>query len=160
MRSEAPKGSKSKSSAPLSPDVQVRHDTLVAAKALTQFPPNDGDPKIYQAWRARVEALLDYADGGPRPDPTRAPTVDGPATAGGPTCSPRARPRDERRAETAPPAPPRMAPSMANQLNRDGGKAISVGSSTTDDQDLRHNLDNHQTEYMRTCIERCRERHR
>ena len=38
-----------------------------------QFPPNDSDPKIYQAWRARVEALLDYADGGPRPDSTRAP---------------------------------------------------------------------------------------
>ena len=38
-----------------------------------QFPPKDSDPKIYQEWRARVEALLDYADGGPRPDPTRAP---------------------------------------------------------------------------------------
>ena len=64
MRSENPKGSKSKSSAPLSPDAQARHDALVAAKALMQFPPNDGDPKIYQAWRACMEALLDYADGG------------------------------------------------------------------------------------------------
>ena len=73
MRSEAPEGSKSKSSAPLSPDAQDRHDVLVAAKALMQFPPKDGDPKIYQEWRARVEALLDYTDGGPRPDPTRAP---------------------------------------------------------------------------------------
>ena len=63
-RSEAPEGSKSKSSTPLSPDAQARHDALVAAKALMQFPPSDGDPKIYQAWRARVEALLDYADGG------------------------------------------------------------------------------------------------
>lgn len=71
--SEAPEGSKSKSSAPLSPDALARHDALVAAKALMQFPPSDGDPRIYQAWRARVEALLDYADGGPRPDPTRAP---------------------------------------------------------------------------------------
>ena len=81
-RSEAPEGSKSKSLAPLSPDAQARHDALVAAKALMQFPSNDGGPKIYQAWRARVEALLDYADGGPRPDPTRAPTVDGPVAAG------------------------------------------------------------------------------
>ena len=48
-RSEAPEGSKSKSSAPLSPDAQARHDALVAAKALMQFPPSDGDPKIYQA---------------------------------------------------------------------------------------------------------------
>ena len=43
---------------------------------------------------------------------------------------------------------------MANRLNRDGGKAISVGSSTTHDQDLRHDLDNRQTEDMRTRIER------
>ena len=48
-RSEAPEGSKSKSSAPLSPDAQARHDALGAAKALMQFPPSDGDPKIYQA---------------------------------------------------------------------------------------------------------------
>ena len=34
MRFEAPEGSKSKSSAPLSPDTQARHDALVAAKAL------------------------------------------------------------------------------------------------------------------------------
>ena len=125
-----------------------------------QFPPKDGDPKIYQDWRARVEALLDYTDGGPWPDPTQAPTVDGPAIAGGPTCSPRARPRDERRAETAPPAPPRTAPPMANRLNRDGGKAISAGSSTTHDQDLRRDLDNRHTEDMRTRIERRQERHR
>ena len=63
----------SKSSAPLSPDAQARHDALVAAKALMQFPPKDGDPNIYQEWRARMEALFDYADGDPRPDPTRAP---------------------------------------------------------------------------------------
>ena len=60
IRSEAPEGSKSKSSAPLSPDAQARHDALVAAEALMQFPPKDGDPKIYQVWRSRVEALLDY----------------------------------------------------------------------------------------------------
>ena len=83
MRSEAPEGSKSKSSAPLSPDAQAHHDALVATKALMQFPPKDGNPKIYQEWRARMEALLEYADGGPRPDPTRAPTVDGPAAASG-----------------------------------------------------------------------------
>ena len=49
MRSKAPEGSKSKSSAPVSPDAQARHDTLVATKALMQFTPRDGDPKIYQA---------------------------------------------------------------------------------------------------------------
>ena len=49
---------------------------------------------------------------------------------------------------------------MANRLNRDGGKAISVGSSTTHDQDLRHDLEHRQTEHMSTCIEQRRERHR
>ena len=73
MRSEDPEGSKSKSSALLSPNAQARHDALVVAQALLHIPPKDGDPKIYQERRARVEALLDYADGGPRPDPTRAP---------------------------------------------------------------------------------------
>ena len=48
---------------------------------------------------------------------------------------------------------------MANRLDRDGGKAISVASSTTHDQDLRRDLDNRQTEDMRNCIERRRERH-
>ena len=42
---------------------------------------------------------------------------------------------------------------MTNRLNRDGGKAISVGPSTMHDQDLRHDLDNRQTEDMRTRIE-------
>ena len=98
-----------------------------------QFPPKDDDPKIYQEWRARVEALLDYADGGPRPDPTWAPTVDGPAAAGDKTRTQRGNPHGERQAETAPPAPPRTTPPMANRLNRDGGKAISVGSSTAHD---------------------------
>ena len=107
-----------------------------------------------------MEALLDYADGGLRPDLTRAPTVDGPAAAGGQTRPPRAHPRGEHQAETAPLVPPRTAPPMANRLYRDGGKAISIGSSTMHDQDLRHDLDNHQTEDMCTRIERCRERHR
>ena len=49
---------------------------------------------------------------------------------------------------------------MVNRLNRDGGKAISVGSSTTHDQDLCHDLDNRQTEDMRTRIEQRQERHR
>ena len=49
---------------------------------------------------------------------------------------------------------------MANQLNSDRGKAISVGSSTMRNQDLRHDLNNRQTEDMRTRIERHRERHR
>ena len=124
-----------------------------------QFPPKDGDPKIYQEWRARVEGLLNYADGGPRPNPTRAPTLDGPATAGDQTRPPWAHPRGERRPETATPAPPRTTPPMANRLNHDGGKAISIGSSTTHDQDLRHDIDNRQTEDMRTRIERRRERH-
>ena len=48
---------------------------------------------------------------------------------------------------------------MANRLNRDGGKAIFVEWSTRHDQDLRHDLNNRQTEDMRTRIERCRERH-
>ena len=48
---------------------------------------------------------------------------------------------------------------MANRLNRDGGKTISVGSSTMHDQDLRPDLDNRQTEDMRTRIERRREHH-
>ena len=48
---------------------------------------------------------------------------------------------------------------MANRLNREGGKAISIGSSTMHEQDLYHDLDNRQTEDMRTRIERCRERH-
>ena len=48
---------------------------------------------------------------------------------------------------------------MVNQLNRDGGKAISFGSSTIHEQDLRHNLNNRQTEDMRTRIERFWERH-
>ena len=95
VSSEDPEGSKSKSSAPLSPDVQARHDALVAAKALMQFPRKDDDPKIYHEWRARVEALLDYADGGPRPDPTRAPTIDGPAAAGDQTHPPRGHPHGE-----------------------------------------------------------------
>ena len=68
-RSNDPQASRSKSSAPLSPDAQERHDALVAAKALMQFLPTYGDPKIYQEWRVRVEALLDFANGGPMPDP-------------------------------------------------------------------------------------------
>ena len=48
---------------------------------------------------------------------------------------------------------------MANRLNRDGGKAISIGSSTTHDQDLHRDLDNRQTEDMRTRIEQRQERH-
>ena len=107
-----------------------------------------------------MEALLDYADGGPSPDPTRAPTVNGPAAAGEKTRTQRGHPRGERQAETAPPAPTHMTPPMANRLNRDGGKAISVGSSTTHDQDLRRDLDNRKTEDMCTRIEQRRERHR
>ena len=49
---------------------------------------------------------------------------------------------------------------MANRLNRDDSKAISVRSSTTHDKDLCHDLDNRQTEDMRTRIERLREHHR
>ena len=49
---------------------------------------------------------------------------------------------------------------MANRLNRDRGKAISVRSSTTRNRDLRHDLNNRLTEDRRTRIERRRERHR
>ena len=48
-----------------SPDAQARHDTLVAARALMQFPPSANDPKVYQAWRERLENLLHYADDRP-----------------------------------------------------------------------------------------------
>ena len=65
-------------------------------KAKMQFPRKDGDPKIYQEWRAHVEALLDYADGGPRPDPIRSPTVDDPAAARDKTRTRWGQPRDER----------------------------------------------------------------
>ena len=81
-RCNDPQASRSKSSASLSPETQARHDTLVTTKALMQFPPKDGDPKIYQEWSIHVKALLDFTDGRPRPDPTRAPTIDDPEAAG------------------------------------------------------------------------------
>ena len=62
-------------------------------------------------------------------------------------------PHGECQAETAPPAPLRTTPLMVNRLNRDGGKAISIGSSTTHNQDLHRDLDNRQTKDMRTRIE-------
>ena len=49
---------------------------------------------------------------------------------------------------------------MADWLNRDRGKTISVGSSTTRNRDLRDDLNNREYEDMRTRIERRRERHR
>jgi hypothetical protein len=76
-----PRASKSKTSAHSPSDVQARHDALVAAKALMQFPPSSGDTKVYQEWRTRVERLLDFADGGPWVEPTQAPTVDNPGAA-------------------------------------------------------------------------------
>ena len=84
------------------------------SQALMKFPPKERDPNIYQDWSARMEALLDYADGGPRPDPTRAPTVDGPAAAGDKTRTQRGHLRGERLAKTAPHAPPCTTPPMAN----------------------------------------------
>ena len=49
---------------------------------------------------------------------------------------------------------------MANWLNRECGKTISIGSSTSRDQDLQGDLKNRLIEDMCTHIERCRERHR
>ena len=75
-------GAKSKSGTFLWDDAQARHDALVTAKALIQFPPNTDNPKVYQEWRSRVEELLHFADGGPRCEPVRAPTVDSPGAKG------------------------------------------------------------------------------
>ena len=94
--SGGPRSFKSKSSTHLPSDTQARHDALVAAKALMQFPPSSGDPKVYQEWRARVEALLDFADGGPEPDVTRTPTVNGPEAGGRKAHEPQGQPPGER----------------------------------------------------------------
>ena len=119
--------------------------------------PHPNQPFPWVIFSTNTEALLDFADGGPEPDITRAPTVNGPEAGGHKAHEPRGQPHGERRGETE---PPRAAPPMANRLNRDRGKAISVGSSTTRNQDLRHDLNNRRTEDMRTRIERRCERHR
>ena len=80
-----------------------------------QFPPSTSDPKVYQEWRARMEGLLNFTDGGPRREPTRAPTVNGTRAGGDKTCKPRGQPRGERQNETV---PPRTGPPVADQLNR------------------------------------------
>ena len=154
---EGPRGAKSKSSAPLSSGAQARHDALVAAKALMLFPPSTGDTKVYQEWRARVGGLLDFADGGPGCEPTRAPTVNGPGAGGDKTREPRGQPHGERQDETVPRC---TGPPVADRLHRDRGKTISVGSSTTRNRDLRDDLNNRQYEDMCTRIKRRRERHR
>ena len=104
-----------------------------------------------------MEKLLDFPDGGPRPESTQAPIVDGPGAAKDKTHEPRGQPCGERQAETV---PARTAPPMADRLNRDRGKAISIGSSTSRDLDLRDDLNNRQNEDMCTRIEHHRERHR
>ena len=80
---KGPHGAKSKSYTLLSADAQAHHNALVTAKALMQFPPKTDNPKVYQEWQARVEGLLHFADGGPRYEPTHAPTVDSPGVEGG-----------------------------------------------------------------------------
>ena len=70
---------------------------------------------------------------------------------------PRGQPRGERQDETV---LPRTGPPAADRLDRDRGKTISVGSSTTRNRDLRHDLNNRLYKDMRTHIERRRERHR
>ena len=89
---DGPQGAKSKSAAPQAFDAQARHDALVAAKPLMQFPPSTSDPKVYQEWRARVEGLLHFADGGPGCEHSRAPTVNGPGAGGDKTREPRGQP--------------------------------------------------------------------
>ena len=56
--------------------------------------------------------------------------------------------------------PPQANPPAAGRANRNYGPAISVGSSSTRNRDLRNDLNNRLHEDMRTRIERRRERHR
>ena len=116
-------------------------------KALMKFPLSTGDPKVYQEWRARVEGLLDFADGGPGCEPACVTTVNGPGAGGNKTREPRGQPRGERQDETV---LPRTGPPATDRLDRDRGKTISVGSSTTRNRDLRHDLNNRLYEDMRT----------
>ena len=98
-----------------------------------------------------MEGLLDFADGGPGGEPTRAPTVNGIGAGGDKKREPRSRPWDERQDETV---LLRAGPPMADRLNRDRGKAISVGLSTTRNRDPHDDLNNRLYEDMRTRIER------
>ena len=98
-----PQASKSKPSSRTPSDAQARLDALVEAWALPCFPPSSSDPDIYQGWRAHVETLLDFTDGGPKPGSTRAPTVNGPRAPRDKTSKPWGRPRVERQDKTVPP---------------------------------------------------------
>ena len=122
-----------------------------------QFPPSTSDPKVYQERRSRVEGLHNLVDGGPRCETTRAPTVNGPGPGGDKTHEPRGQPRGECQDETVVPC---TGSPMADRLNRDRGKTISVRSSTTRNRVLRNDLNNRLYKDMRTRIERLRERHR
>ena len=104
-----------------------------------------------------MEGLLNFVDGSPGCEPTRAPTVNGPGAGGDKTHEPRGQPRGECQDETV---LPRTGPPVADRLNRDRSKTISVGSSTTRNRDLRNDLNNRLYEDMRTRIERRREHHR
>ena len=104
-----------------------------------------------------MEGLLNFADGGPGCEPTHAPTVNGPGAGGDKTREPRGQPRGECQDETV---LARIGPPTADRLNRDRGKNISVGSSTTLNRYLRNDLNNRLHEDMRTHIERRRELHR
>ena len=97
---------------------------------------------------------LNFADGGPGCEPTRAPTVNCPGSGGDKTREPWGQPRGECQDETV---LPHTGPPAADRLNRDRGKTISVGSSTTHNQDLRNDLNNRLYEDMRTRINRRRE---
>ena len=156
MTAQGPQGAKSKSAAPQASYAQARHDALIAAKALMQFPPSTSDPKVYQEWRSRMEGLLNFADGGPGCEPTRAPTINGPGAGGDKTREPRGQPRGECQDETV---LPRTSPPAADRLNCDCGKTISVGLSTTRNRDLRNDLNNRLYEDIHTHIKRRREHH-
>ena len=125
------------------------HDALVTAKALIQFPPSTDNPKVYQEWRTRVEELLHFADGGPRCEPVHAPTVDSPGAKGAEAREPQDPPRGDRPGEAM---PPQANPPTAGRANRNGGPAISVGSSSMRNLDLRNDLNNHLHEDARTRI--------
>ena len=135
--SKGQQGARSKSCTLLSADAPARHDALVTAKALMQFPPSTDNPKVYQEWWARLEGLLHFADGGPRCEPAHAPTVDSPGAEGDETREPRDHPRGERPGRAV---PPQANPPAAGWANHDCDPVISVESSSTRNRDLRNDL--------------------
>ena len=86
-----------------------------------------------------MEGLLNFADGGPRCEPAHAPTVDSPEAKGVEVREPQGHPQGNRPGEDV---PPQANPPAAGRANRNCGTAISVGSSSTRNLDLRNDLNN------------------